>query len=226
MKRTKLIDRLLPDYTKGEERFNFVSHVVGGAFAIVILPISIITAVIKGDVWSVVGASIYGATIVILYTMSSIYHGLTHVKAKQVFRILDHCAVFLLIAGTYTPLALCVFRRQYPTLAWVVLGIVWGLTMLGIILNAIDLKKYAKFSMVCYLGMGWCLLIVIKPLIELMARNGIILLFAGGIAYTIGAILYGIGKKKVRYMHGIFHLFVIAGSLLHFFAIIFYVLPV
>ena len=226
MTNSRLMNVKLPVYSRSEEIFNFVSHVVGGAFAIAALVLSIIMAATRGNVWSVVSASIFGTTIILLYTMSSIYHGLTHPKAKRVFRILDHCSIFLLIAGTYTPITLCVLRPVYPGIAWGIFGVVWFFAILGITLNAIDLKKFAKFSMVCYLAMGWCIVLAVKPLAQTMHKNGIILLVLGGVAYTIGAVLYGIGKKKVQYMHAVFHLFVIAGSLLHFFSILFYMLPV
>lgn len=226
MSKKRLMSLPLPDYTKGEEIFNFVSHVVGGVFAIAALVLGIIMAAIKGNAWGVVSVSIYGTTMIILYTMSSLYHGLTHPKAKRVFRIIDHCSIFLLIAGTYTPMTLVLLRPEYPLLAWSVFGVIWFFCILGITLNAINLEKFAKFSMFCYLAMGWCIVFAIKPMINTLAKNGLILLVAGGIAYTIGAILYGVGKKKVRYMHGVFHIFVIIGSILHFFCILFYVLPI
>ena len=225
MKRTPLLERTLPPYTKGEELFNSISHIVGGAFAIAALALSVIMAALRGNAWGVVSASIYGATMVVLYTMSSIYHGLTAPVAKRVFQVIDHCAVFLLIAGTYTPLTLCALRPQYPVLAWWVFGIVWGIAALGITLNAIDLKKYAAFSMVCYLAMGWCLILVIKPVLATVALPGLLFFLAGGVSYTIGAALYGLGKKRLKYMHSVFHLFVVLGSILHFFGILFYVLP-
>ena len=225
MKRTPLLERTLPPYTKGEELFNSISHIVGGAFAIAALALSVIMAALRGNAWGVVSASIYGATMVVLYTMSSIYHGLTAPVAKRVFQVIDHCAVFLLIAGTYTPLTLCALRPQYPVLAWWVFGIVWGVAALGITLNAIDLKKYAVFSMVCYLAMGWCLILVIKPVLATVALPGLLFFMAGGVSYTIGAALYGLGKKRLKYMHSVFHLFVVFGSILHFFGILVYVLP-
>ena len=226
MKRTPLRERLLPHYTKGEESFHTVSHIVGGGFAIVALILCILMSVFRGDVWGIVAASIYGGTMVVLYTMSSIYHGLNASTAKRVFQIIDHCAIFLLIAGTYTPLTLCALRPEYPALAWWVFGIVWGIAVLGIVLNAIDLRKFAVFSMICYLAMGWCLMLMLKPVIATVSLPGLWLMLAGGIAYTVGAVLYGLGIKRLKYMHAVFHLFVILGSVFHFFAILFYVLPV
>lgn len=224
MNRTKLKDRILPVYTKGEEIFNMVSHIVGGAIGIAVTALCVIFAAIHHNVYGVVSGAIYGATMIILYTMSSIYHGMRKdTTAKKVFQIIDHCTIFLLIAGTYTPYTLCTLREHSTALGWTMFGVIWGIAVLGIVLNAIDLKKYKVFSMICYLVMGWCIIIKGRILPELLGTNGFILLVSGGIAYTIGAIFYGIGKKK-KYMHSIFHLFVIAGSVLQFFSILLYVM--
>ena len=160
---------------------------------------------------------------IILYTMSSIYHGLKpERKAKKVFQILDHCSIFLLIAGSYTPFCLVTFREYDAVLGWTIFGIIWAIAILGITLNAIDIKKYKVFSMICYLGMGWCIIFTAKLLPKLLGIPGLVLLVSGGIAYTVGAILYGLGRKK-RYMHSIFHLFILLGSILQFFCILLYV---
>ena len=225
MKRTPLLNRILPSYTRGEELFNMISHIVGGAFAIAALVLSIIMSAFRGDVWSVVSSCIYGGSMIVLYTMSSLYHGLKAPVAKRVFQIIDHCAIFFLIAGSYTPLALCALRPQYPVLAWWLFAIIWAVAILGITLNAIDIKKYATFSMICYLTMGWCLILMIKPLLATVELQGLLLLLAGGVSYTIGAVLYGIGKKRLKYMHSVFHLFVVFGSIIQFFGILFYILP-
>mgnify|MGYP004721010255 FL=1 len=223
MKRTRLRDRDLPDYTRGEEIFNMVSHIVGGALAIAALVLCVIFSAIKGDAWSVVASAIYGATMVVLYTMSSIYHGLTSETAKKVFQVIDHCTIYFLIAGTYTPITLAGLRVEHPAVGFVVFGIVWACCLAAATLTAIDLEKYKKMSMICYLGMGWCIIFFIRPTIELLGAGGMVYLIAGGLAYTIGAVLYGDGKTR-RYMHSLFHLFVIAGSVLHFFMILFYVI--
>ena len=223
MKRTKLSERVLPTYTKGEEIFNMVSHIVGGAFGIAATVLCVIFAALHHNVYGVVSGAIYGATMIILYTMSSIYHGLHPNKAKKVFQILDHCTIFLLIAGSYTPFALCTFREHNTALGWTLFGIIWGVAILGIVLNAIDLKKYKKFSMICYLAMGWCIIVKLPLLISLLGIPGTILLVLGGIAYTVGAVLYGIGKKH-KYIHSISHLFIVLGSVLQFFAILLYVM--
>ena len=224
MKRTKLMDRILPSYTHGEEIFHMVSHIVGGAFAIAALVLCVVFAAIRGNVYGVVGSAIYGSTMIILYTMSSIYHGLSpRLPAKRVFQVIDHCSIFFLIAGTYTPIVLCSVRAAEEWVGWTIFGVVWGLTALGVTLNAIDLKRFKVLSMVLYLGMGWCIVAAAEPMSRAMEPGGIWLLISGGVVYTIGAVLYGFGKKH-RYMHGLFHLFVVAGSILQFFCILLYVL--
>lgn len=224
MKRTKLADRILPFYTKGEEIFNMTSHIVGGVLGIVALVLCVIFSSLHGNCYGVVSSVIFGVTMIVLYTMSSLYHGLKpNTKAKKVFQILDHCAIFLLIAGSYTPFALCTLRESNTAVGWTIFGVIWATAALGIVLNSIDLKKYKAFSMICYLLMGWCIIFKINVLIEKLGFSGILLLVLGGVVYTIGAMLYAIGKKK-KYIHSIFHLFIFAGSLLHFLCILLYVI--
>ena len=224
MKRTKLRDRILPKYTKGEEIFNMTSHIVGGALGIVALVLCVVFAAVHGNGYGVVSGAIYGVTMVILYTMSSIYHGLNPKrKAKKVFQVLDHCSIYLLIAGSYTPFALCTLREYSTALGWTIFGVIWFVAILGIILNSIDIKKFRVFSMICYLVMGWCIVFKINLLPELLGTAGFVLLLLGGLAYTIGAILYGLGKKH-KYMHSVFHLFILLGTLLQFFTILLYVM--
>lgn len=224
MQRTKLKDRILPKYTKGEEIFNMTSHIVGAVLGIVATVLCIVFAAVHGNGYGVVSGSIYGVTMIILYTMSSIYHGLSpRIKSKKVFQILDHCSIFLLIAGSYTPFALCAIREVDNLAGWAIFGVIWLFAILGIVLNSIDIKKFKTFSMICYLLMGWCILIKGSLLPELLTINGFILLVAGGIAYTIGAIIYGVGKKH-KYFHSIFHLFILLGSFLHFLCILLYVM--
>ncbi|MBR6533541.1 MAG: hemolysin III family protein [Clostridia bacterium] len=225
MKRTKLKDRTLPNYTKGEEIFNMVSHIAGGGLGVIIATICIVKAFLNHDAYQVVSAFIYGFSMIILYTMSSIYHGLVPITAKKVFQIIDHCAIFVLIAGTYTPIALCSIREYNTALGWCLFGFVWAMSALGVTLNAIDLKKYTLFSNICYIAVGWCVIFIINHTIKAVSMTGFWWLLAGGIAYTIGAVLYGIaGKWGVRYVHSVFHLFVILGSVLQFICIILYVL--
>lgn len=224
MKRTKLKDRVMPKYTKGEEIFNMTSHIVGGGLGVIITIACLVVAIVHQNVYSIVSGLTYGISMIVLYTMSSIYHGLkADSTAKKVFQIIDHCSIFFLIAGSYTPFALCTFREVDPVLGWTILAVLWGLTILGVTLNAIDLKKYKVFSMICYILMGWCIIFKASILPELLTVPGVILLVAGGISYTIGALFYGFGRK-VKYMHSIFHLFIVLGSILQFFCIILYVL--
>lgn len=224
MQRIKLKDRILPTYTKGEEIFNMTSHIVGGALGIVATVLCVVFAAIHGNGYGVVSGAIYGVTMIILYTMSSIYHGLSPKRnSKKVFQILDHCSIFLLIAGSYTPFALCTIRSYDPVTGWVIFGVIWFLAILGIVLNSIDLKQFKVFSMICYLLMGWCIIMKINILPKLLGITGFVLLLAGGIAYTVGAILYGLGKKH-KYVHSIFHLFILLGSFLQFMCILLYVM--
>ena len=199
----------LPRYTLGEEIFSSISHGVSALFAagalIVLLLFCEKTPLIVSAV------SVYGVTMLLLYTISTIYHALGLNRAKVVFRSLDHCTIFLLIAGTYTPITLvCLGGAQ----GWLLLGIVWTAAVVGIILNAIDLERFKVFSMICYLAMGWVVVLAMKTLWQNATPTGFWCLVAGGVAYTLGAVLYGFGKK-VPYMHSVFHLFVLAGSVLH-----------
>jgi len=223
MKRIKLKDRVLPTYTKGEEIFNMTSHIVGGALGIVAVVLCIIFSAKHNNVYGIVSSAIYGFSMILLYTMSSIYHGLRPNKAKKVFQVLDHCSIFLLIAGTYTPYCLVTLREYNTALGWTLFGIVWGMAVIGIVLNSVDIKKYKILSMICYLVMGWCILVRAPLLPKLLGLPGFILLLAGGVAYTIGAIFYGFGKKK-KYIHSVFHMFILLGSVLQFFSILFYVI--
>lgn len=224
MKRTKLKDRILPKYSKGEEIFNMTSHIVGGALGIVALVLCVVFAAIHHNGYGVVSGAIYGVTMILLYTMSSIYHGLKPERfSKKVFQVLDHCSIFLLIAGSYTPFCLCTFREYNTALGWTIFGIIWAIAILGIVLNSIDIEKYKVFSMICYLGMGWCIIFTANLFPKLLGVGGTVFLVAGGIIYSLGAILYGLGKKH-KWMHSIFHLFILLGSLLQFFCILLYVM--
>ena len=223
MKRTKLADRLLPDYTNGEEIFNMISHIVGAAFGVVYLALCVIFAAVHRNVWGVVGSAVYGASVITLFTMSSVYHGVRPPTAKKVLQVIDHCTIYFMIAGTYTPYSLCTLRQINPIMGWAVFGAVWGIAALAVTLTAIDLKKYSKFSMICYLGMGWCVVFTVVPLFRALGFCGSALLLGGGIMYTVGAVLYGLGKKR-RYVHSLFHIFVVLASVLHFFSIFFYVI--
>lgn len=221
--RTKLSDRILPSYTKAEELFNMVSHIVGAAFGVAALVLCVVYSALNGDVWDVVGSSIYGGSLVLLYTMSSIYHGLPLNMGKKVMQIMDHCTIYFLIAGTYTPILFSAIREVSPAWCWSIFGIVWGFAVLGAVFTAIDIKKYSKLSMACYIGMGWCIVIAGKTAIAAIPFEGLMWLLVGGIAYTVGAGLYAIGKKK-KFFHSIFHIFCVLGSFCQFLCILLYIL--
>ncbi|NLB37370.1 MAG: hemolysin III family protein [Clostridiales bacterium] len=220
MSRTKLVDRKLPDYTRGEEIFNMVSHIVGGAIGIAALVLCVVVAAFHSSTAGVLSSIVFGATMIALYTMSSIYHGLKPPMAKKVFQVLDHCSIYLLIAGTYTPIAVCAIRKVSNVAGWVLFGVMWAIAAVAIVLNAIDLKRFRVFSMICYIGMGWGILIAIKPTFLALTAGGFALLLGGGLFYTIGAILYGVRK---RYSHSVFHIFTILGSAAHVLCILFYI---
>ena len=223
MNRTKLCDRNLPDYTRGEERFNMISHIVGGGIGVLVLVSCVLIAAFKRDAYAIVAGAVYGSSLIALYTTSSVYHGLHTGTAKKVMQVIDHCVIYYLIAGTYTPITLCAVRPDSPVWGWGLFGVVWGMAALATVFTAIDLKKYAVFSMITYIGMGWCVIAAAKIVMAVIEPMGLIYLLTGGIAYTVGAVLYGVGKKH-RYMHSVFHLFVLLGSILHAVCIIFYVL--
>lgn len=222
-KRIKLQDRLLPDYTVAEELTNMVTHIAGGALGIAALVLCILTAAKNGNIYGIVGSAIYGFTMIALYAMSSIYHGLRPGMGKKVMQVLDHCTIYFLIAGTYTVIAISALRPLFPTLGWGMLIFQWTLTAVAVTLTAIDLKKYNVFSMICYIGMGWAIALFIPQTIQALSYHGFTLLLSGGISYTIGAILYGIGSK-MHWMHSVFHVFVVLGSLLQFLSILLYCL--
>lgn len=213
-----------PVYSKGEEIFSAVTHIVGGGLGIIALVCGVVLAALYSDGYGIVSMVIYGLSLIITYTMSSIYHFLAKNRAKKVFRILDHCMIFLLIAGCYTPFCLVTLRNS-GAWGWTLFGINWAFAIMGITFNAINMHSiYVKiFSQASYIIMGWSILLAIKPLLENLAIGGFILLLLGGILYTIGAILFAIGMKK-KWIHSIFHLFVLFASILQFFSILFYVI--
>ena len=200
-----------------------VSHIVGGGLAVIALVLCVVFSCIHGNMLALVSSIIYGTMMIASYTMSSIYHGLRPNTGKKVFQILDHCSIYLFIAGTYTPFCLVTFMQYDMLLGWIMFAVVWALAIIGIVLNAIDLKKYRVFSMICYIVMGWCIIFRIDLLPKLLTMPGFILLLLGGIVYTLGAILYGVGVK-IKYMHSIFHLCVVLASILQFFCIFLYVI--
>ena len=215
----------LPNYTRGEELFNMITHIVGGGLGLVALIACVIVAGLNQNPWGIVSGIIYGFTVILLFTMSSVYHGLKIGTPKRVFRVLDHCTIYILIAGTYTPILLGQFRAYFPIDAWVLFGIIWGIAVLGLTLTAINRKKFAAFAMICYLGMGWAAMFRIPRLITVLGAPFFILILIGGVLYTVGAIFYGVGKRK-KYMHSVFHLFVNAASVIHSVAIAAFVMAV
>ncbi len=207
-------------YSVAEEIAHAITHGVGLLLSIAGLVILVVFASWRGDAWHIVSVSIYGATLVLLYTASTFYHALTRPGAKGVFRILDHAAIYLLIAGTYTPFTLVNLRGGW---GWTLFGLVWGLAALGVVLEATARQRFRILSIVLYLGLGWLAAIAVKPLLHSVESRGIVLLVAGGLAYTGGVAFYG--WRRLRYHHAVWHLFVLVGSLFHFFAVLFYVIP-
>ena len=202
-------------YTLGEEIFNSISHGVGAGLSIAGTVVLIVTAAIHTNAWGVVSSCIYGASLIILYTMSTLYHSFTNKKAKSFFRIMDHNTIFFLIAGTYTPITLYFLSG---VVGWVLFSIVWGAAIFGIVMNSINLEKARIPSIFCYVAMGWVVIFAIKPLIASMPPISLFFLVAGGVFYTLGIIFYAI--KKVKYFHSVWHLFTIVGSVLHYFCIL------
>ena len=219
--RIKLTDRKLPDYYRGEEVMNMVTHIVGGALGIAALVLCVVRAAIHRNGYGIAGSIVFGVALIALYTISSVYHGLRPGMGKKVMQVLDHCTIYFLIAGTYTPVALSALRQVSPVLGWGIFGLEWGLLALAVTLTAIDLRQYRIFSMICYIGMGWAILPFWRQTVEAVGMGGFAFLLAGGISYTVGAVLYGIGSKR-HWLHSVFHIFVVLGSVCHFFAVFFY----
>lgn len=223
MKRTKLRDRRLPRYSRGEEIMNMVTHIVGGGLAVIGLILCVIRAILTRNLWGVITGAVYGLALIAMYTISSVYHGLRPNLGKKVMQVIDHCTIYFLIAGTYTVILLSALRPAYPKLAWGLFAFEWLLTAAATTLTAIDLKRYSVFSMICYIGMGWAIIPFWRQVLDVLGTRGFGLLLWGGIAYTIGSVLYGLGKRK-KWMHSVFHIFVVLGSLLQFLAVLLYAL--
>ncbi len=223
MKRTKLSERKLPNYTLGEELLNAISHGAGACLSIVGLVLCILQAARHGNTYGVVTSIIYGISMISVFTISCVYHAMMPGFAKKVLQVVDHCTIYFLIVGTYTVIVLSALRPVYPVLGWGLFIFEWALLALATTLTAIDLKKYNAFSMSCYIGMGWAIIPFWKQVLEVLSLPGFLLLLGGGIAYTIGAILYGLGKKK-KWMHGVFHIFVVLGAFLQFLTVLLYAL--
>lgn len=201
-------------YTLGEEIFNSVTHGVGGLLSIAGTAVLIVFAAIHGGAWEVVSCAIFGFSLILLYTMSTLYHALTGRRAKSFFRIMDHDTIFLLIAGTYTPITLIPLRGA---VGWVLFGVIWGAAVLGIVMNSIDLEKFRKPSIVCYALMGWAVIFAVKPMIQHCSALSLWFLLIGGLCYTGGIAFYIMKSKK--YFHSIWHIFTVAGSVFHYFSV-------
>lgn len=210
----------LPDYKLSEELMNSITHGIGAGLGIAALVLCLVKSAAHGNPWAVVASALYGAGVIMVFTISCIYHALARNKGKKIMRVIDHCDIFFMIACTYMPYCLVSLRGVS---GWVLFGIVWGLAALGIVFNAVNLEKYSVPSTIVYVLLGWSIIVLYKPLVAAISLEGAMYLIGGGILYTIGAVLYALGKKK-RYMHSVFHVFVIAGSILHFFSIYLYVI--
>ncbi|MCL2204170.1 MAG: hemolysin III family protein [Defluviitaleaceae bacterium] len=217
-------DMSLPSYTRGEEIIHMTTHIVGGGLGLVAMLACVIVAAYHQNGWGITSGIIYGFTVILLFTMSSIYHGLKLEIPKRVFRVLDHCMIYVLIAGTYTPIVLGAFRVAFPLDAWLMFGIIWGFALIGTTLTAIDRNRFKIFAIICYLGMGWMAMFRINRLVEILGVPFLVLLVVGGGLYTVGVLFYALGKR-VKYMHSVFHLFVNAASIIHSVAIAAFVMP-
>jgi hemolysin III len=207
-------------YSFAEELANTISHGIGAALSIVALVLMVVFATRYGTVWHIVSVSIYGATLILLYTASTLYHGVRNSSLKHLLQRIDHASIFLLIAGTYTPFALVSLHGPW---GWSLLGVVWGIAVLGILLELGTTRGRQKLSLALYLGMGWIVVIAVKPMLDNVETGGLVLLLLGGLSYTLGVIFYV--RHTMAYHHAIWHLFVMLGSLLHFFSVFYYVIP-
>lgn len=204
-----------------EEVMNAVTHGIGTLLAVAGLVLLTVLAYLHGDIWHIVSFSIYGTTLVLLYLASTLYHSFTNERVKYIFKILDHSAIYLLIAGTYTPFTLV---PLHGVLGWTVFGLVWGFAIMGIVMKVFFIGRYKFISTMCYIAMGWFIVLAIKPLLAAVPMLGMVWLLVGGLFYTLGSVFYL--WKRIPYNHAIWHLFVLAGSISHFIAVFFYVLPI
>jgi hemolysin III len=212
--------RIVQKFSVEEERANWISHAVASLLSVVALVLLIIYSVRYGDSWYTVSFSIYGTSLIVLYVTSSIYHGVANSRLKKIFEKLDHSSIYILIAGSYTPFCLTVFRGK---MGWTIFGIQWGLAVIGIIFKCLWIDRYIVASTFVYVLMGWFIVFFVKPLYAYIGLNGMSLLVAGGLSYTLGLIFFGLPLFK--YHHTVWHLFVVAGSLFHFLSILLYLLP-
>ena len=207
-------------YTVGEEIAHSITHGLGLLLSVVACSVMVILAAQRGTVWHITGVAVFGASLIVLYAASTLYHALTHTKAKRIFRFLDYSAIYLLIAGTYTPFTLVTLRGGW---GWTLFGVAWGLAIAGAVVEVVTRRRYKWVSMGFYLGMGWLIVIATKPLLSSLDTRGLVMLGVGGICYTGGAILYALGRFK--YHHAIWHVLVLGGSFCHFLAVLNSVIP-
>lgn len=221
MHSTTEIMELTSRYSRSEEIANSITHGIGIVFAVCALAVLAVFASLYGDAWHIISCSIFGATLILLYVASTLYHAVQRPETKSVLRILDHSAILVLIAGTYTPFTLVNLRGPW---GWSLFGVIWGLAVFGIVVETTRLRRYRTGLIALYVIMGWAVVAAVKPMLENVDRGGLWLLLAGGLAYTGGIVFYL--WQRLPYNHAIWHLFVLAGSVLHFFAILFYVIPI
>mgnify|MGYP001373156068 FL=1 len=207
-------------YPLGEEIAHAVTHGLGAVLAIAGLTVLVAYATRYGDSRHIVGSAIFGSTLVLMYTASTLYHSIPLPRARKVLRIIDHTMIFFLIAGSYTPFTLVTLNGRW---GWILFGITWGLALAGVVFKVFTAGRFRKLSLAIYLGMGWCAIVAIRPLIETLATGGLVLLVIGGLCYTGGVVFYV--RERLRYHHAIWHVFVLAGSAFHYFAVLFYVIP-
>jgi hemolysin III len=210
----------IEEHGKSEEITNSITHGIGAALSVAGLAVLVTFASLMGDPWRIVSFSVYGATLILLYLSSCFYHGFTRPDLKRLFRVFDHAAIYLLIAGTYTPFLLVTLRGVW---GWSLFGIIWGLAAIGVVTTILFMDRLKILSVAAYLGMGWIVVFAIKPLVSLLPLGGMVWLTIGGVFYTLGVVFYV--WKRLPFNHAIWHLFVLGGSISHFVAILFYVLP-
>jgi len=207
-------------YTTGEEIASSITHGIGAVLSLAGAAWLIIYAALYGNAWHIVSVSVFGFSLIVLFTMSTLYHSFQKPRVKKIFRILDHASIFILIAGTYTPFTLVSLRGEW---GWTLFGIVWGLAVAGIISKVFLIEKWPALSTAIYIAMGWLIVIATRPLLAAIPTGGLVFLLAGGLCYTAGTVFYVV--KRIPYHHMIWHLFVLAGSLCHFFAVMMYIIP-
>ncbi len=224
--RTPIAERTLPDFTRTEEVLNMATHILGAVFGVVALVLCVVFAALHHNPAGVISGAIYGASMIMCYTVSSVYHGIDpktkkRTRGKKVMRVLDHCDIYFLIAGSYTPMALTALRVAHPVVAWVSLGIVWGVCIFGCVFTAIDFHKYSVLSFTSYFLAGWSVLAAMPAIYGTFGMEFIVLVLTGGVVYTLGMVFFAL-QQKYRYCHSVFHLFILGGSALQFIPILKY----